>query len=494
MELTKQDIKNALWERGVLNFKFTHAEYEGRIVHHEVQSQMYDVFKNAEPNSTLVWLLSRQTGKTYFLGILALMQAFAKEKSVIKVLTDTKLHIESIFIPIIDSLLEDCPDYLKPRYDKSRFVYYFPNGSQIQLAGTDNKHYERLRGSKCHLVLIDEAGFCEDLDYIIKSVIIPTTTHTGGKIVLASTPPKHPDHDFVTFIEEAELNGTLVKKNIYDNPLLSTEQINNIIKKMGGIDSIAFRREYLCEIIKDDKSSVFPEFDEHLIKEIVTDWAKPNHYDSYVGMDLGGSRDLTAVLFLYYDFMKDRLVIEDELVFNHNEMLLPTLVADIIKKEEELWTSPITNEKIGPLLRVSDLNHIAIQEITRQSDNKLVFQKAKKDDKEMAVNTLRTLLSQRKIVIHPRCKNLIRHLNHCKWKKGMNVDKVFDRSVDNGHYDCVDALIYAVRSVNFRKNPYPAGYGMDLRTEDVYYPTTEVKERYSNKNQLAVFNKIFKKK
>lgn len=490
---TKQDIKNALWERGVLKWKCEQAEYNGRIVRHDVQCEMYDLFYGSEPNSTLTWLLSRQTGKTYFLGIIALEQVYRKPGSIVKALTDTKLHLESIFIPVINSLLQDCPEYLKPKYDKNKFVFTFPNGSMIQLAGTDNGHYERLRGSVCDLVLIDEAGFCENLDYIVKSVLLPTTTHTGGKIVLASTPSKDPDHEFLNFVEESELNGTLVRKTIYDNPLLSEAQIQNLIDKMGGVDSPDFQREYLCRVIKDESKTVFPEFTEELQSKVIREWDRPPYYDAYVGMDLGGSRDLTAVLFMYYDFANDRIVVEDEIVMTPKSMVLPNLVQDILKKEEELWFNFLTNEQQKPHMRVSDLNHLVTQEIHRSSNYQLIFNPAKKDDKDMAINNLRVLIAQEKIIINPRCENLIRHLSNCKWKKSKNKTIEFARSPDNGHYDCVDALLYAVRSVNFRRNPYPVGYNINLRQQDAFFQNRSAFSDHSSvSSHIDVFKKAFR--
>ena len=176
-QLTKQDVKNALWEKGILKWKMTHAEYFGRIVNHKVQVEMYEQFKSAPENSTVAMILSRQTGKTYWLAILAYEQAMKRPGSIIKFLTDTKLHAETIIVPKFSELYSDCPEHLIPKYDKTKYVYTFPNGSQIQLAGTDNGHYERLRGSVCDLVLIDEAGFCENLKYIVDSILTPTTTH-----------------------------------------------------------------------------------------------------------------------------------------------------------------------------------------------------------------------------------------------------------------------------------------------------------------------------
>ena len=78
----------------------------------------------------------------------------------------------------------------------------------------------------------------------VMSILLPTCTHSGGKIILASTPPEDPSHDFVTFIERAEKDRTLTKKTIYDNKMLTPEKIQNIISKFpGGTSNHQFRRE-----------------------------------------------------------------------------------------------------------------------------------------------------------------------------------------------------------------------------------------------------------
>ena len=493
-QLTKQDVKNALWEKGILKWKMTHAEYRGKILNHKVQVEMYEQFKKAPENSTIAMLLSRQTGKTFWLSILANEQALQKPGSIIKILADTKLHVETIIIPKFNELFSDCPEHLKPKYDKTKYIFNYPNGSQIQLAGTDNGHFERLRGSVCDLVLIDEAGFCQRLKYIVDSVLTPTTTHTGGKIVMVSTPPLDPDHEFLYFIEKAELEGTLIKKTIYDNPLLSADKIENLKEQMGGENSPAWRREYLCEIIRDDSKIVFPEFDDDLQMQIVKDWPMPTYYDCYVGMDLGGSKDYTVALYMYYDFLNDKLVFQDELVYGPKD-LLPDMVREMQQKETQLWTNHLTNEQTKPYMRVSDINHIATQEIARLSNYEMYFQAPQKDDKEIAINNIRVMLSSGKIIISPKCQTLIRHLTNCKWKNTSNSSKVFARSADHGHYDAVDAFIYAIRAVNFRRNPYPVGYDTNLRREDVHVQNPRAFDNYASVNSPAqVFKKIFSKR
>jgi len=462
-KINKRDAIAELWNRGELSWKC-----------HTVQKDMRNVFYNAEDNSTMVWLLARQSGKSVELAILALEQCLRKSNSIVKLLTDTKLHAQSIFDPIFKMLLEDCPENLKPTYIESKFTYHFANGSSIQLAGSDNKHYERLRGQKSDLVLVDEAGFCDNLKHIVKSILLPTLTHTGGKIVLASTPPTDPDHDFYEFIEQAELNNTLTKKTIYDNPLLKEEQVHRIIKEMGGENSPQFRREYLCEVIREEENVLFPEFTTDLENEIIKEWPKPPFYDSYVSMDLG-YKDLTVILFGYYDFRADKVIIEDEIVRTGKEMQLPDLTRDILKKESELWTNPLTNETRKPYVRVSDINYIVTQEISRISDGQIYFIPTKKDDNESALNNLRVMLASKKIIINPKCKTLIRHLRNCKWKS-IEKKSTFARSPDNGHYDAVDAAKYFVRSVVYTKNPYPSNYNMNMK--DLY--VTNPQSFYSN--------------
>jgi phage terminase large subunit len=477
--MNKTEAKHEAWRRGFLKWKC-----------HPVQAEMYDLFYNAEPNSVMVWLLARQTGKSYLLAILAIEHAIRKPDSIIKLVTDTKVHIQGIFEKIFVEVLGDCPEDLKPEFKSKYQTYYFPNGSQIQLAGTDNQHYQKLRGQKSVLSLVDEAGFCSDLDEVVKSVLLPTTTHTGGKIVLASTPPLDPEHQFNHFIEEAEMAGKITKKTIYDNPLLDQAQIDLIIKSMGGVESPRFRREYLCEFIKDDSLSVLPEFDSLLEKDIVKEWPRPPYLDCYEAMDIGG-RDLTFVLFGYYDFRANKIVVEDELVvdFNKPDQTIPQLVSGIEKKEEALWKNPLTLEIKQPYIRVSDIDYIVVREILSVSKNKINFTPANKDDKIAAINNLRSLLSARKVIIHPRCVNLIRHCRNVKWDSKTNRVR-FARSPDCGHYDGVDALVYLVRHMIYTKNPYPANYQLDLSTLSMNDQLRHIKDSYSA-SPTDVYKKIF---
>lgn len=462
---------------------YNHVPYYLGVI--EGGTRMVETYDIQVDNKTNLYVLANGivTHNSWLLCTLALEEALRKPNSIVKIITDTKIHAKNIFVPKFTEILDTCPVEIKPEFRANEYSFIFHNGSQIQLAGTDNKHYERLRGQTTTAAFIDEAGFCSDLEDVINSVLIPTTTHTGGKIVLSSTPPKDYDHPFISFMEKAEIEGLLTKKTIDDNPLLSKEQIAIIEKQMGGRNSEQFRREYLCEILKLSTDSALPEVNDELLEKIVKEWPKPAHYDVYASMDLG-FQDMTAVLFGYYDFRKDKLIIEDEIPFDfkQKDKTIKTLVSEIQKKEEELWNNSITNEIRRPLKRVSDINHIVTNEI-RSYDPNLTFTNPVKDDKKAAVNNLRVMLVNHKIIISPKCTTLIRHLKNVKWtKKGDE----FARSVDDSHYDFVDALIYMMRSINYKKNPYPNGYGMDLREEDVFIANPKSFYKNDNKDVFRV--------
>lgn len=477
--LSQSEIKETLWRRGILSFKLD-----------ETQKGLYELFYNSS-HKIMTWLLSRRQGKTYTLCVLALEQCIRKPNSIVKFVSPTKVQVNNNVRPIIRQLLEDCPKDLKPEFRSKDYIFFFPNGSEIQLAGTDSGHAEKLRGGDSDLFFIDEAGSCADLDNLVKSILLPTTLITKGKGVLASTPPKEADHEFLKFIEEAELRGSLIKKTVYDNPRITKEQLQELIDELGGLDNDAARRELLCEIIKDSKTSVIPEFDTALEKEIVKEWPRPPFYDAYEGMDTGG-KDLTVVLYGYYDFRAAKIVIEDETVINfqNKDVNIESLVKDINQKEKKLWTNPISLEYKPPYIRVSDISYILTQEIYKQStklfpkEELINFQTAKKDDNDAMINNLRILLANHKIVIHPRCTTLIRHLKNVRWDKQKNK---FARSADDGHYDAVDALKYLVRVISFSKNPYPSHY--DYNPKDLFIKNPE--KFVNNNNQIEVFKNIF---
>lgn len=458
-KITPKDAIRELWTRGILQYKL-----------HPVQKKMLASYISHNDEITVI-SCSRRLGKSFLLCMLAVEKCIQQPNAIVKYVCPTKKQVKDIVEDIMRILLEDCPPEMKPEFKYNDYKYIFPNGSEIKMAGTDGGHHENLRGSKCDLWIVDEAGFCDELHYVVTSILAPTADTTGGRGILASTPSRTTDHDFIEyFLRKAEIKEKLIKYVIYDNPLLSKAKIQEIIDRFPLKEKDPeFRREYLCEVINNDKLAIIPEFTQELQAEIIKEVERPPFFDAYVGMDIG-FKDLTVVLFAYYDFKNACLVIEDELVQDGRTLLIEKFAYLIRQKEESLWTSPLSGEFRPPFLRVSDNNNlIMLNQLTY--DHNLLFIPTAKDNKEAHLNNVRMMLANRQLIIHPRCKTLIYHLQNGSWNKSM---KDFARSPDAGHYDAIDSLIYLLRNVQKSRNPYPAGYG--FVTKEQYFDPKYKKE------------------
>jgi PBSX family phage terminase large subunit len=426
------------------------------------------------PGKRATFLISRRTGKSHVLCLCATELCVRKPNAVVKYVCPKQKMVKTIVNPIMRIITEDCPIDLKPEWKEADKKYVFPNGSEIQFAGSDNGNIENLRGGFADLCLVDEAGFVDDLNYAVYSVLSPTTKTTGGKIVLASTPSREPDHDFmVDFVKQAEAEGELIKYTIYDNPMFTEEIIKETVAEYpSGVDDPQFRREYLCESAMDSQVMIVPEFDA-VMRDIVRESPLPSHYDFYVSGD-PATVDLTHILFGHYDFMRGVLHIDDELVLDGNQINITTQdIADgIVRKEKLLYTTALTGEVKIPHLRVMDNSHkILINDLFKEHG--LEFIPTAKDNKEAQINKLRMMVRQGKVEIDPRCQNLIYQLKLGKWNKSRTgFDRIkasSDKKFKANHCDGIDALIYMVRNVDFSRNPYPDNY-IYTNSENVFIP------------------------
>jgi hypothetical protein len=449
----KADIKAELWRRGILRYTL-----------HPAQQDLYDLYWSSTDKINM-WLCGRRLGKTRTLVTIAIEECLRNSNSIIKLIAPSAKQMEMIVLPQFTEVLMECPELLMPKYHKKMQTYVFKNGSEIHLAGADNGNAERLRGSACRTVFIDEAASIDDIDNIVKNIALPTTLTTKGKVILATTPPVDSEHPIIKYITEADKRGTLVRKPTNSNPLIPKEEYDLLVEELGGKDSPVVRRELLCEIIRTGGYIVLPEYTPELEQEIVKSVSnRPSFFDTYVSCDLG-YKDATALLFAYYDYKNATIIVEEELKydFQKTDSNIPKLVQSIRDIETKLWTNPLTNEMIVPK-RVSDVNPIVTKEISKESvrvNYPIYFGNPAKDDKTAAVNKLRLMLAGKKILINPKCKHLMHDLRYTKWDK--NFSKFARNEETSNHGDFLDALLYLMRSINYNRNPYPSYYGMNTK-------------------------------
>ena len=391
------------------------------------------------------FLCSRRLGKTYTLCALAVRQALSKPYARIKIISGTKEAVREFILPNMNQVLREAPKGVAPEYKVHESKFIFPNGSEIKLFGVD-KDPDAMRGQGADMAIFDEACFIDNLNYTIQNVINPMIIESGGRILLASTPPIDPEHDSLAYIEKCRRERTLTVRTVYDCPRFSKKQIAQFIEVAGGVENEVCQREYLCKIVLSKDSTVIPEFNEITMKDLVVNTIPRRPYltDKYVSLD-PGMADNAAILYGLYDFESATLYIQREHVAKGNNT--EELAARIKVDEHELWNG------LKPRKRVSDTDLRLIEDL--RVLHRLQFQKAEKRDKEVRINALRIAFKNSRIKIHKSCTNLIAQLQSGRWKVSSSGKREFRRSEELGHLDAIDALLYMWQSINFYHNPIP---------------------------------------
>lgn len=315
-------------------------------------------------------------------------------------------------------------------------------------------------------------------------------TMPNGWGVMASTPPVTPGHPWTQkYIPRAKTRGMYAKRTINDCPRFSDEQVKGFIEELGGMKATRVRREMFCEHILESTLAVIPEFTE--ARDIIVSEEAfkdpPPFRDTIVAMDPGFAH-ATGGIFGYPDFAKGLYMIEGDFAV---QRLNSREVSHRVKAREwQLWgrepvkpesmteiawateialirshfyrdlpiSKPVLTYSGGQLLnktqlRWSDTDSRLIADLS--SEHGLVFSPTDKDDSDTATNALRINIQGLKYRIHPRCVNLITHLEQGTWNKSKTK---LAESSDGGHFDCIPALIYWNRNVvtnRTMRNPNP---------------------------------------
>jgi hypothetical protein len=447
-----------LWRAGRISWKLHQGQKDAYTSYRSWEKTCYEARKNGQKLSgkfPRVYLAdcSRRFGKDY-LGILIRVEdALRKPKQMLTYATSYGKDISAIVIPLIESICEDCPSEIKPTFKRSdqgsEGGYYFANGSVIKLVGID-RNPDGLRGRYSDGISISEAGFVDNLEYALKSVIMPQLQgRLHATIMLNSTPPVNPGtwyDDVIT--PDCRDNGRYVCKTIMDNPLLSDAEREEFIEAAGGREAENCRREYFCERIRSVDRVVLPEFNEavHVVAREAPEWA---HGITVIDPAV---RDICAVATGWWDF--ERNVLYFRRCWGErgaNTVAVAAAIHSLEAKSFEnskFWSG--REVKSNPHARFSDTEARLILDLNSLHDIKISG--ADKDGAEAALNNLRVALQKQQIELHPECVEMIAHLKNATWNKQRTS---YERNEVYGHFDFVDVAKYAWRHANKTVNPVP---------------------------------------
>jgi hypothetical protein len=422
-------ITNELWKRGQLSWKF-----------HAGQSVIEDNF-NRVAQMVFVGNCSRRFGKTFWAAVKCAEKAITLPNARVKIATAFQKDLEEFIVPTFDLVFSDVPDKLRPTWVASKKKYRFKNGSEIQLVGLD-KNPNAGRGNYCDLYVFEEAAYISNLSKLYSSVVVPMTAkRINARIIMISTPSDEDSSEFQLFCQKAQQEKAYVELTIYQNPMLSPEEIEKLHRECLSEDD--WEREYLCKFVVSKNKSVIPEFQDESIKVTPKDEFY-QYFHRYGSMDMG-VLDKTVVLFGYYDFRRAKLVVEGEYVRARASMTTDELALSIKEKEAQLWPN------LSVHARIADSNNPQML-IDLSANSGLAFFPTNKETLDAMVNEVRLWFKQSRVEIHPDCTELIGNLKYGVWAKNR---REFGRSKIWGHYDALASLVYLIRNIDQLTNPIP---------------------------------------
>lgn len=457
--------RRELWFRGDLSYLlrphgqlWCYQHYHRRIIE--------------RPNdlNRLVLNCHRRMGKTFFLLILAIERALRYPGQQVKFVAPTKEEAKGIVEPILRTILDHCPKQLRPRTRGGRQEYIFHNPrwerdevSELKLYGVNNQHEDDARGLACDLGLFDEAGYFDNLPYVLESVFLyQFARRQMPAMILSSSMPESMAHSFVEkYIPVSQESGDYLEVPGSKNPDY-TEADKRLILQIidGGESSVNYRREVECLRVSDESQMILPEFQTAMAEIVVPEYERPRHFQPWVCLDTGWV-DFTAILFAYVDWEEQLLVIED-VIFQHYKST-GQIARYIEETEERLWPREMLAKMEKKVRRVGDCTEQQLNDFRK--DHKVPIKNVENYDPGGAIARLRSAIQKRKVRIirKPSTEPLIYQCLHGIWKETNDgkrkdfarVSSVGATSMLMGHCDCIAALMYLWRSVKMRENPNP---------------------------------------
>lgn len=208
-------------------------------------------------------------------------------------------------------------------YNRVRKILTLENGSSLEIRGlNDDGEKEKYRGRKYARVLIDEcqSQSQQTLREMVDEAISPTLADFGGQLRLCGTPGRIARAGVYWYdVTHGGAGFSGHHWSIRDNRFIPNvdEFLAGQADRLGGVDSPAYRREYLGEWVASSDELVFP------FKAERNEWHElpPGRWTFSIGFDLGHSPDRSALAVVGWREYDPTLYLVYEHVFEARERL-----------------------------------------------------------------------------------------------------------------------------------------------------------------------------
>lgn len=449
---------------------------------------------DAGKRGSFVQRWGRQVGKSWANIAFALCEMQRRPGIIIRYAALTGKSCAAIVKPTFEALAATMPEEMRPTLSEQKGTITAPNGSVMVFAGTDAEQFDRLRGPKAHLIMLDESAFYAELERV-EAALTPQLNTTHGLVLYFSSPPESPAHPFAKRDAAHQASGNWSKATIYDSPRYSAEDIEGIeraeAERLGMtreelLASTYWEREYRANIVTEETRAALPAWTDELGAALTGEWERPPYFDGYVGLDVGRWGDPHFAALGYHCPATNTFTVECELEMPSASTHIGAFIDEVKRLERDVWgvnrwegtLYGVTREDIAmwpphlrtlydadsprqPFFRVGDDDARLVIDV-RVSHGYAVVP-AQKHDKFKSVDDLNQRIRERRWRIHRRCVRTLEQYRSTLWNRSRSEWERTDRD----HGDAVDVSVYLQRAVRWHRDCRPPGPVLDTPT----YPT-----------------------
>jgi len=379
----------------------------------------------------------RRFGKSSLALALAIAFCVENKEAKVWIIAPTYQQAKDIFWRSSEKIPFWTREFARANYpvkkNDSELLLQFPNGSLLQLKGSDRE--DTLRGSGLDFVILDEMASMKP--NVWKEIIFPSLLDSGGKAMFISTPRGY-NHFYNLFLKgkRNENDWESFQYTSYQNPYIDKAFLD---QAKADSDEQTFAQEYLAEFHK-YYGLVYPEFDRktHVIQ--------PTELDPGWTYGVGIDRGLTnpsGVVFCAID-PDDNFFVYDEIYATN--LISEQLVDQVNQKAGHYLTYKFCDPSAADFMATALDKGMFITPATKEGDlsqwvlNGIAKVKAKLKIQEGT--------GKPKLFVFNHCKNLINEFQQYRWlEKSNQALSERDKPDKNYGFDhLLDGLRYLIGS------------------------------------------------
>lgn len=223
-----------------------------------------------------VLMCGRRFGKSLVSQNISIQRGIARER--VAYITPT-YQLGKMFFKEICKLL---PEKIYRKNESDLYIDFLTGGSIRFFTG---ERLDAMRGTKFHLVIIDEASYIPNLEDGWNNSIRPTLTDYKGKAIFLST-PRGKNYFYSLFMRGGEPDWESFKFTTYDNPHIDASEVD---AAKAQLPSVVFKQEYLADPMENAANPFGSEFINACTKAT-------SGVAAYYGIDLAKSVDWTVII------------------------------------------------------------------------------------------------------------------------------------------------------------------------------------------------------